>query len=209
MKINIKPNSERWLNLEDLPEEKWKDIKYFEGLYKISDYGRVKSLTRIREFIGSNQFTTFKSKYFVDECILKIKIDRYARVQLYKNSTEYKFYNVHQLVAQAFIPNPENKPIVDHKDNNPLNNRIDNLQWATYSENAKYGYNRGRKKQCGIEHHASKLIGQYDLDGNLIKTYHGSGEASKNTGLHSATIRQACRGGYGCKTRGGFIWKYI
>ena len=205
----IEPNSERWLNLENLPNEEWRDIKDFEGLYQISNYGRVKSLAHIREFIGSNQFTTFESRYYVDNCILKAKLDRYVRVQLYKNSTEYEFYNVHQLVGNAFIPNPENKPIIDHKNNNTYDNRVNNLQWATYSENAKYSWKRGRKKQCGIEHHASKLIGQYDSDGNLIKTYYGSGEASKNTGLHSATIRQACRGGYGCKTRGGFIWKYI
>ena len=207
--IKVKPNSERWLSLEDLPNERWKDIKDFEGFYKISDYGRVKRLGYWRKYLGRNQFTEFENNYYIKEHILRVKCDRYLRVQLYKSTKENKFYSIHQLVAEAFIPNPENKPIVDHKDNNPLNNRADNLQWATYKENADYSWNRGRKKQYGIEHHSSKLIGQYDLNGNLLNTYYGSGEASRATGIRDVAIRQACKGGYGCKTRGGFIWKYI
>lgn len=159
--------------------------------------------------MGRNQFTTFENNYYIKEHILKAKCDRYLRVQLYKSRKESKFNSIHQLVAEAFIPNPDNKPIVDHKDNNTYNNTVKNLQWATYKENADYAWERGRKKQRGIEHHASKLIGQYDLDGNLLHTYYGSGEASRCTGICDVTIRQACRGGYGCKTRGGFIWKYI
>lgn len=209
MKNSVIPNSERWLSLEDLPNEEWRDIKDFEGLYKVSNYGRVKSLGHWREFTSSNQTTTFDCQYYVKERILKVKCDRYLRVQLYKSSKEYKYYSVHTLVGEAFIPNPENKPILDHKNNNTYDNTVDNLQWATYKENADYSWERGRKKQYGEEHHSSKLIGQYDLEGNLLNTYYGSGEASKSTGIHSATIRAACRGGYGYKTRGGFIWKYI
>lgn len=209
MKDRIIPNSERWLDLKDLPNEEWRDIKDFEGLYQVSNYGRVKRLGYWREYETCNQHIKFTSRYYIKEHILKIKCDRYLRVELYKSSISSQLFLIHQLVAQAFIPNPENKPIVDHKNNDTYDNRVCNLQWVTYSENAKYSWERGRKKQCGIKHHASKIIGQYDLNGNLLNTYYGSGEASRKTGIHSATIRQACRGGYGCKTRGGFIWKYI
>ncbi len=207
--IEIEPNSKRWLDLTDLPNEIWKDIKDFEGLYRISNYGRVKHLGYWREHIGRNQFTTFKTKYYVKEHILKVKKDRYLRVQLYKDKRNYKYYGVHQLVGKHFIDNPDNKPIIDHKNKNTYDNRVNNLQWVTYSENAKYGYDRGRELQTGIKNHSSKLIGQYDLSGNLLNTYYGSGEASRATGIPDVTIRQACRGGYGCKSRGGFIWKYI
>lgn len=207
--IKIKPNSKRWLSLEDLPNEEWKDIKDFENLYQVSNYGRVKRLGYWRDYLGNNQFTTFKCKYYIQEHILRVKIDRYSQIQLYKSPKESKYCLVHQLVAEAFIPNPENKPVVDHKNNNTHDNKVDNLQWATHKENADYSWERGRKKQYGVEHHASKLIGQYDLNGNLLNTYYGSGEASRATGIRDAMIREACRGGYGCKTRGGFIWKYI
>ena len=207
--IKIKPNSERWFDLKDLKNEEWRNINDYEGVYQVSNYGRVKRLGYWRDYISKNQFTSFKCKYYIQEHILRVKIDRYLQVQLYKSAKESKYYLVHQLVAEAFIPNQENKPVVDHKNNNTHDNKVDNLQWATYKENADYSWERGRKKQYGIKHHASKLIGQYDLSGNLLNTYYGSGEASRATGIRDVTIRQACRGGYGCKTRGGFIWKYI
>ena len=207
--IEIEPNSDKWLDLTNLPNEIWKDIKDFEGLYQISNYGRVKRLGHWREYIGKNQFTTFETKYYVKEHILKVKKDRYLRVQLYIDNKHYEYYSVHQLVGEYFIPNPDNKPIVDHKNNNTYDNRVCNLQWATYSENADYAWERGRERKCGKNHKNSKLIGQYDLDGNLLNTYYGSGEASRATGISDGTIRKACRGGYGCKSRGGFIWKYI
>lgn len=209
MKNQITPNSDRWLDLKDLPNEEWRDIKGFEGLYQISNYGRIKRLSYWREYIGKNQYTTFTSKYFIEEHILRVKIDRYCRVQLYKNKDDSKFYLIHQLVAQEFIPNIDNKPVVDHKNNDTYDNRINNLQWATHKENADYAWERGREKKFGINHKNSKKIGQFNLDGDLLNVFYGSGEASRHTGISDVTIRQACRGGYGCKTRGGYIWKYI
>lgn len=206
---NIEPNSERWLDIEDLPNEEWKDIKDFEGLYQISNYGRVKRLGYWRNYIGRNQFTSFESRYFVDEHILKVKYDRYLRVQLYKTSKESRLYSIHQLVGETFIPNPDNKPIIDHKNNNTYDNTVSNLQWVTYKENTDYSWERGRERKTGANHKNSKKIGQYDLDGKLLNIYYGSGEASRATGICDVTIRKACKGGYGCKTRGGFIWKYI
>ncbi len=207
--IWVEPNSERWLSLEDLPNEEWKDIKDFEGLYQVSNYGRVKHLGYWREYIGRNQFGEFESKYFIKEHMLKLKCDRYLRVQLCKSSDYKKYYSIHQLVGMCFIPNPKKKPVVDHENNNTYDNRVNNLQWATHKENTDYSWERGRERKFGIKNNNSKKICQYDLDGNLLNTYYGSGEASRATGISDVTIRQACRGGYGCKTRGGYIWKYI
>lgn len=202
-------NSARWLSLEPLKNEIWRDIEGFEGLYQISNYGRVKRLGYWREYNNSNQYITFTSKYYVREHILKAKMDRYLRVELYKSSISSSLHLIHKLVAQAFIPNHDNKPIVDHKNNNTYDNRVCNLQWATYSENVNYSWERGRERKYGKNHKNSKLIGQYDLNGDLLNIYYGSGEASRATGISDVTIRKACRGGYGCKTRGGFVWKYL
>lgn len=206
---HVEPNSDRWLNMKDLADEEWKDVKGFEGLYQVSNYGRVKSLGRIKNCKSSNQFTTFDSMIVVKKRIMKLKKDRYLRVQLYDKNGYSKYYSVHKLVGYAFIKNNDKKPIIDHKNNNTYDNRVINLQWTTYSENARYSYDRGRIKKIGKEHQSSKLIGQFDLNGSLLETYHGSGEAFRATGINSGSIRKCCRDTYGCKTAGGFVWKYL
>ena len=110
--------------------EVWKDIKGYEGLYQVSNLGRIKSL------YGWNGH-----RYLEREKILKptSKYDKrvsYPRavIKLIKGKDK-KDYKVHRLVAQAFIPNPQNKPQVNHIDGNPLNNRIENLEWCTDREN--------------------------------------------------------------------------
>lgn len=105
--------------------EEWKDIKGYEGLYQISNKGRVKSL-------GNN-----KSR---KEKIRDGKIDNngYKRIGLCKNGKEKK-YKIHRLVAQAFLPNPDNLPVVNHKDENKLNNNVENLEWCTQEYNCNYG----------------------------------------------------------------------
>ena len=110
--------------------EIWKDIQNYEGSYQVSNYGRIKSL---------NYNRTRKEK------ILKPGKDKsgYFKINLYKNG-KYKTYQVHRLVAEAFILNPNNHPIINHKDENPSNNHVDNLEWCTYKYNNNYG-NRNEK----------------------------------------------------------------
>ena len=111
-------------------KEIWKDIKGYEGLYQVSNLGNVRSMDRItrdgRKIKGKNikPHTNGNS--------------RYLRAALCNNG-KIKYENIHRLVAKAFIPNPENKPEVNHKDENPSNNLIDNLEWMTSKENSNYG----------------------------------------------------------------------
>jgi hypothetical protein len=120
--------------------EIWKDVIGYEGLYQVSNLGRVKSLARYK--IGKGN-----ALYKVYERILKYKPRSYAYkvVDLYKDSKS-KSCRVHRLVAMAFIPNPNNYPIVSHLDNDPTNNKVENLEWATQSLNIQHciNSNRGR-----------------------------------------------------------------
>lgn len=107
-------------------EEVWKDIPDYEGLYQISNFGNVKSISRM----------SYKRKC---ETIIKkpcLSGKGYLKVTLCKDGTK-KYVFIHRLVAQMFIPNPENKLTVDHIDRNKLNNNVNNLRWATYSEQIK------------------------------------------------------------------------
>lgn len=116
--------------------EKWNDIIGYEGFYSISTYGNVKSIRRTARIANNNTRS-------VRECILRSHIrGQYHTVCLRKNGS-IKRFSVHRLQAIAFIDNPENKPCVNHKDGNKLNNNIDNLEWVTYSENVIHAFNNG------------------------------------------------------------------
>ena len=113
--------------------EIWKDIKDYEGLYQVSNLGRVKSLDRVTISITNIKFR-FKGQ------ILKGDNDRkYLRYRLCKNN-KTKVFSGHRLVAIMFIDNPNKKPCVNHIDGNPSNNKINNLEWCSYSENEKHSY---------------------------------------------------------------------
>ena len=111
----------------------WKDIPEYEGLYQVSSNGLVKSMAR---YVNDKRL----GKRFVPERVLKAELCKstgYLYVNLNKNKM-VKHCTVHRLVAQTFIPNPNNLPCVNHKDENPLNNCVDNLEWITNVDNLKY-----------------------------------------------------------------------
>ena len=157
-------------------KEIWKDIKDYEGLYKVSNLGRVKSLD-----IVDRLNRTFKGK------IRKAKFNNrgYEQIALYKNGNQ-KYFLVHRLVAQAFIPNPDNLPQVNHLDQNNKNNNSINLEWCTNNYNAHFG---DRIARCGIKHR--KAITAYKGDAKLC--FDSITVAQKSLGIATGAISAAIR----------------
>jgi hypothetical protein len=120
--------------------EIWKDIIGYEGLYQVSNLGRVKSVARYTE---CNKGLRYQDAKIIKQSKITVK-QRYPRVSLYKNNKR-KGILVHRLVAQAFIPNPNNYPYVLHINHNPANYHVTDLEWGTQSENIKQCYNSGRR----------------------------------------------------------------
>lgn len=116
-----------------------------------------------------------------------------------------KQYRVHRLIAQAFIPNPENKPQVNHKDGNKLNNNIENLEWCTAKENIRHSWENGLSyKRFGKENDKTKPIIQYDLNGNIIKIWEDPNEIEKELGISKNSIQKAISKHY--KNSFGYRW---
>ena len=173
-------------------EEFWKDINGYENLYQVSNFGNVVSL-------GNH---TIKNQYSGKKIYLKYKIDKYGyyAVTIRKNGIP-KTTTVHRLVAQAFISNPNNLPCINHKDENKTNNRVDNLEWCTIKYNNNYGTHYDRMAEA-----KSKMVFQYSLNGEFIKSYKNSIIASKSTGIGKNGIRRCARGER--NKCGGYKWKY-
>lgn len=110
-----------------------------------------------------------------------------------------KHFNVHRLVAQAFIPNPDNKPFVNHIDGNKANNRVENLEWCDQSENMLHAYNTGLKDPSH-----PKAVEQYTLDGEYVCSYSSREEAAKAVGAWGCNINKAINRGSVCA---GFLWR--
>ena len=164
--------------------EIYKDIKGYEGKYQVSNLGNVKSL---------HYGNTTKEK------LLKpvLHKDGYLFVSLGHDNTKA----IHRLVAETFIPNLNNMPIVNHKDENKQNNSVDNLEWCSYKYNSNYGTNIER-----IAKNESKPINQYDLQGNFIKSWNSGTEIKRILGYSNGNICSCCRGKQ--KTAYGYKWQY-
>jgi hypothetical protein len=120
-------------------DEIWKDILHYEGLYQVSNFGRVKSLKRM--CISKNN-----SQRIVKEIFLKQRMDRYGYVKVAPNKDDKAYQKtVHRLVAIAFIPNPNDLPEVNHKDGDKTNNHVDNLEWCDASYNQLHAIKLGLK----------------------------------------------------------------
>ena len=190
--------------------EQWKDIEGYDGFYQISNFGRVKSVERTIIYKNTNQTgIEFESFKYCPERILKTAKNRgYQIISLEKNSKK-KTYQVHRLVAEYFLPNPNNYPQVNHKDENKENNRVDNLEWCTVEYNSNYGTRNERiaEKLKDNENYYIPVL-CYDLNNNFIKRYDSAAQAGRELGICESGITACCKLYYGRTSAGGFKWKY-
>ena len=198
-------------------KEIWKDIKGYEGIYQVSNLGRVKSLDRI----DSNNHP-------LKGVILKPYISNsgYLLVGLYRQQKRDRKL-LHRLVAEAFIPNPDNKPEIDHMNTDKTDNTVcldedgsvnydkTNLRWTTRKENInnpltktkmRINARKPSKGKYGKKHHRSKPIIQYDKEGNFIKEWECANDVERVLGISNKHIGSVCLGKR--KSCGGYIWKY-
>ena len=174
-------------------QEIWKDIKGYERLYQVSNLGKIKSLNynhtkeeKIRKLDKSNK--------------------GYLSILLCNNNGKKK-YNVHRLVAEAFIPNPDNLPQVNHIDGNKENNQVNNLEWCTNGYNEAHAYKLGLKsKNYGSKNGMAKAVLQFDLDNNFIDEYKTIEEAHQKTKIAVDTIIRSCKNR--TKKHNKYIFKY-
>lgn len=179
----------------DLGFEFWMDIPGYEGLYQASTYGRVKSIERncIRGRGGIQKVT---------ERFLSLANNKgYLICRLYKKGTS-KCIRIHRLVGTTFLPKMKPSYVqINHKDENRVNNRVENLEWCDCTYNNNYGTRTDRAIAP-----LRKEILQFDLDGSLISVYSSLAEASRQTHFSTGNISSCCNGLR--KTANGYIWKY-
>lgn len=159
--------------------EIWKNLPDYDGIYQISNYGRVKSLYNYRK--GNILTPRIKKGYYV--------------VGLRKNGIR-KWHLIHRLVASAFIMNENNYPQVNHKDENKLNNCVDNLEWCSASYNNSYGT---RLKRVSNTNKLRKEVYKYDKNGNLLEKYSSVKDAALKNHHSISTISEYCRNILQCK----------
>ena len=185
--------------------EIWKDIELYEGLYQVSNKGNVRSVDRLVN--GPNGVRKFKGKV-----LKQYKRGSYSKITLSKDSM-VKTYDVHRLVAKAFIPNPNNYQQVNHKNENGCDNRVDNLEWCTAKYNANYGTRnkrvgdklKGRLCKDEIKHKFGHAVIAYK-DNIIVGVYYSINECSKKLGIDRHSILYVLQGKY-TQTK-GYIIKY-
>lgn len=171
--------------------EQWKDIKDLEGLYQVSNFGQIMSLN-YRKTGRAELMKLIKNK------------KGYLTVMLHKNG-EYKKFLVHRLVAEHFIPNPENLPFINHKDEDKKNNRFDNLEWCSNEYNSNYGTRNHRISSTNTNGKLSKPVLQFTLDGEFIREWPSMAECTRN-GFNQGCVCYCCQGKQ--KSAYGFKWCY-
>ncbi len=177
--------------------EEWRDIAGYEGLYQVSNKGRVKSLPRTVE--RSNGWL-----YTVRERILKQQKVRYEggkkpRKMVHLKSGNSKRFFVSRLVAEAFIPNPDILPQVNHRDGEPLNNEVDNLEWVTNQDNAIHAYENGLMRT------EKRVVKICPLTNEMIEVYKSGSEAAREHEVTPGAIFHGVKNGW---KAGGFYWEY-
>lgn len=173
--------------------EEWKDVKGYEGFYQASNYGNVRGVDRIvKRSLGAHRIQHgVKIKQFLNN-------DGYPTILFHKDGL-VESHNTHRVVALHFIENEQNKPEINHLDENKLNNRIDNLEWVTRKENMNWGT---------LSERMSKKVVQTDKDGNIIKIWCSAKNISDTLEYDKNKIRIFCRKKQS-KPLYGFYWEFV
>lgn len=189
--------------------EVWKDIYYYDlkkkewvdyrGYYQVSNFGRIRSVDRYVK-CGKGWLRLMKGIILV----FNEDKDHYLRVILSKFD-KIKNCGVHRLVAYMFIPNPNNLPDVNHKDENKQNNMCTNLEWCDYQYNNNYGTRKQRI--CENNKGKGKTVLQYTLDGIFLNDYVSLSKAAEEHNITCASISECCK--HKTKSAGGYRWEYL
>lgn len=182
--------------MTNLQQEVWEDIAGFEGIYQISNYGRVLSVARHKKLPNGGNGDWVESRIIGARLM-----NGYPLVTLKKPSKIKKDFLVHRLVAFAFIPNPDGKTIINHIDCNTKNNHFSNLEWCTQYENVHH------MKRMGRERKFMRPVKQFSSDGlTEIATWISAAHAARGCGVTRVGISHCCTGRQ--FTSGGFHWAY-
>ena len=180
-----------------MSEEIWKDIPGFEGLYQASTFGRVRSLDRIITRGASTRRGPHEARLKGKMLAQSTGVQGYQLVPLGHNNQSRR---VHQLIAKTFIPNPDNKPMVNHIDGNVKNNRVDNLEWCTNKENQVHARDV-LKRKFGV----SKPVRCVET-GQIFESSRVAANGDKS---RAARICLVCNHKYGRKTCMGYHWEFV
>lgn len=191
-----------------MEKEEWRDVKDYEGIYQVSSFGRIKSLDRIKEYKrGDKVIKSVVKGTLIKTFLFSWGYEGFVASKFGRTTTKY----IHKVIAESFIPNPDNKKMVNHKDLNKLNNRIDNLEWCTHKENIQHYFKQPHVKgsnagKFGKDSHQIKAVIQYTLDGEFIKEYPSVSSVGFELGINISGIYKNCTGK--SSKSNGYKWKY-
>jgi hypothetical protein len=190
----------------EMKTEIWKPIKDYEGLYEVSNYGRVRSVDRYIEAQCALSKSSQPVRYFRKGRILKVHLigkTGYLGVMLSKGDVA-KNFRVHRLVAEAFIPNPLNLQEVNHIDEDKINDLANNLEWCTRKQNE----NHGTKIERAARNRDRKPVEAYDENGNVVARFDRISDAARCYGVKICSIWGCCNHKGTAKRCKGLYWRY-